>query len=87
MKKLHSHFKIWNRPSRQPQAICRGRRLCALVLLVAIQGRAEVTVTSPGLAPSRMDDRGGLVEDWGNALGNGVWRRIAHDGPGHGARH
>jgi hypothetical protein len=54
-----------NRPSRRSQPICRARRFCALALLVAVQGRAEVTVTSPGLAPSRMDDRGGLVEDWG----------------------
>ena len=65
MRKLHWPLGVWNRPSRQPQAFCRARRLCALALLVAVQGRAEVAVTSPGLAPSRMDDRGGLVEDWG----------------------
>jgi hypothetical protein len=65
MKELQSWFKIWNGPSERAQAICHARRLCALALLVAVQGRAEVTVTSPGLAPSRMDDQGRLVEDWG----------------------
>jgi len=40
-------------------------RLGALVLLVAVRGSAEVAFTSPGLVPSRMDDQGCLVEDWG----------------------
>ncbi len=54
------------------------RVLCggAIALLVTIQSRAEVTLTSPGLAPSKMDDRGCLVEDWGkisvNVSGAGI---------------
>ena len=59
MKRLHSQFKMWDRPSRQ------ARRLCALALLIAVQGLAEVTLRSPGLPPSRMDEQGRLVEDWG----------------------
>lgn len=50
---------MWDRPSRQ------ARRLCALALLIAVQGLAEVTLRSPGLPPSRMDEQGRLVEDWG----------------------
>ena len=40
--------------------------LCLLALLFAIRLHAEVTFTSPGLAPTRMDDQGCLVEDWGS---------------------
>ncbi len=36
-----------------------------LALALAVQLRAEVSFTSPGLAPTRMDDQGRLVEDWG----------------------
>jgi hypothetical protein len=41
-----------------------------LAILVAAQLRAEVTFTSPGLAPTRMDDQGRLVEDWGSITVN-----------------
>ena len=37
-----------------------------LVLLFAAQLHAEVAFTSPGLAPTRMNDQGQLVEDWGS---------------------
>lgn len=36
-----------------------------LGLLVLPGASAEVTLSSPGLSPSRMDDQGRLVEDWG----------------------
>ncbi len=42
------------------------RWVCLLAVLLAAQLRAEVTFTSPGLAPTRMDDQGQLVEDWGS---------------------
>ncbi len=45
---------------------CCARWFCALALLAAVQAPAEVTFTSPGLAPTRMDDQGRLVEDWGS---------------------
>jgi hypothetical protein len=41
-----------------------------LAILFATQLRAEVTFTSPGLAPTRMDDQGSLVEDWGSITVN-----------------
>jgi hypothetical protein len=47
-----------------------------LLLLLAAALHAEVSFTSPGLAPTRMDDQGRLVEDWGtiavNLAGAGV---------------
>jgi hypothetical protein len=52
------------------------RWLCLLAVLFAAQLRAEVTFTSPGLPPTRMDDQARLVEDWGtiavNVAGTGV---------------
>ena len=44
--------------------------LCLLGLLFAARLGAEVTFTSPGLAPTRMDDQGRLVEDWGSITVN-----------------
>ena len=38
---------------------------CLLSILFATQLPAEVTFTSPGFAPTRMDEKGRLVEDWG----------------------
>ncbi len=57
--------------------IIPGRRwACLLALFFALQLRAEVTFTSPGLPPTRMDDRGRLLEDWGtiavNVAGSGL---------------
>src|ERR1019366_4957246 len=43
---------------------------CLLALLFATRLQAEVTFTSPGLAPTRMDNQGGLVEDWGTLTVN-----------------
>jgi hypothetical protein len=52
------------------------RWACLLSLVVAAQLRAEVTFSSPGLPPTRMDDQGRLVEDWGtisvNVTGTGL---------------
>ncbi len=36
-----------------------------LTLFLVVELRAEVEFTSPGFAPTRMDDQGRLVEDWG----------------------
>ncbi|MCX6928533.1 MAG: hypothetical protein NT154_35790, partial [Verrucomicrobia bacterium] len=41
-----------------------------LALLFATGLQADVTFTSPGLAPSRLDDQGRLVEDWGSITVN-----------------
>src|ERR1019366_3675553 len=43
---------------------------CLLVLVVASRLQAEVSFTSPGLAPTHMDDQGRLVEDWGSITVN-----------------
>jgi hypothetical protein len=55
---------------RQGQATLRCWWPYLLALLFAAQLRAEVTFTSPGLAPSRMDEQGRLVEDWGSITVN-----------------
>jgi hypothetical protein len=52
LKQVHTTWRCW--------------WLCLLALLFAIRLHAEVTFTSPGLAPTRMDDRGCVVEDWGS---------------------
>jgi hypothetical protein len=39
---------------------------CLLALLFATALHAEVSFTSPGFAPTRMDDQGSLIEDWGS---------------------
>ena len=65
MKNLLARFQRVPRPSRQAQVFRYAGRLCLLALFVAVPGPAEVVLTSPGLAPSRMDDQGRLVEDWG----------------------
>lgn len=52
--------------SRQANAIWRCGWACLLAYLLGVQLHAEVTFTSPGLAPTRMDDQGRLVEDWGS---------------------
>ena len=47
-----------------------------LALFVATALHAEVSFTSPGLPPTRMDDQGRLIEDWGsiavNVAGTGL---------------
>lgn len=43
----------------------RGNWPGLLAILLVTQLHAEVTFTSPGLPPTRMDDQGCLVEDWG----------------------
>jgi hypothetical protein len=60
-------------PSRQPGWVRASRQWwCAfsLAIFCASQLPAEVTLTSPGLDPSRMDDQGRLVEDWGSITVN-----------------
>ncbi len=61
---------------RRVHAILRCWWACFLPLLFANQLQAEVKFTSPGLAPTRMDDQGRLVEDWGsitvNVAGTGL---------------
>jgi hypothetical protein len=52
--------------SREVHAIWRCWWACLIAFLLGAQLRAEVTFTSPGLAPTRMDDQGRLVEDWGS---------------------
>ena len=52
--------------SRQAKAMCHCWWACLLALLGGAQLHAEVKFTSPGLAPTRMDDQGRLVEDWGS---------------------
>src|ERR1035438_794412 len=52
--------------SRQANTIWRCGWACLLAFLLGAQLHAEVTFTSPGLAPTRMDDQGRLVEDWGS---------------------
>ena len=52
-------------PSSTPRsATTLGVRL-GLALLLSFGALAEVALHSPGLPPSRMDDQGRLVEDWG----------------------
>ncbi len=50
--------------------------LCWLAVLSTLQSPAEVSFTSPGLPPTRMDDQGRLSEDWGaiavNVAGDGL---------------
>jgi hypothetical protein len=46
------------------------RQSCLLALLFTVPLRAEVSFTSPGLPPTRMDDQGRLVEDWGTVAVN-----------------
>ena len=46
---------------------------------------AEVTFTSPGLPPSRMDAQGRLVEDWGPSASRDR-RRTGPDRTGHGPK-
>jgi len=48
---------------RRHGVLCRLAGL--LGLLLAAYSPAEVTFTSPGLEPTRLDDQGRLVEDWG----------------------
>ena len=55
-----------------PQVRPPRRRRCAFLLAIVCAAplRAEVTFTSPELDPSRMDDQGRLVEDWGSVMVN-----------------
>jgi hypothetical protein len=66
MRELSSQSEERHSQSRQVHAISRCWWLCFLTILFAAQLRADVTFTSPGLAPTRMDDQGRLVEDWGS---------------------
>ncbi len=54
-----------NRRSALPSLAKRLTTGLLLGLLVLPGAGAEVTLSSPGLSPSRMDDQGRLVEDWG----------------------
>ncbi len=54
----------------QGQTIWRWWSPGLLALLLVARLQAEVTFTSPGLAPTRMDDQGRLVEDWGSITVN-----------------
>ncbi len=61
----------WQHEARRSRIV-----LNLLCLFLAAQLCAEVTFTSPGLPPTRMDDQGRLVEDWGmiavNVAGDGL---------------
>ena len=65
MKQEPSPVGAGNWPSLRARTARCAAWVCALALLVAFPAPAEVNLTSPGLAPSRMDDLGRLVEDWG----------------------
>jgi len=56
--------------SRQVEAGWRLRWACLTVLCFAGHLCADVTFTSPGLAPTHMDGQGRLVEDWGTIAVN-----------------
>jgi hypothetical protein len=43
---------------------------CLLAILIGAQLRGEAPFTSPGFAPTRLDDKGRLVEDWGSITVN-----------------
>lgn len=70
MKEISSRFGAECAQSRWADAIGRYGWPCLLGLLFAIRLQAEVSFTSPGLAPTRMDDQGRLVEDWGSVTVN-----------------
>jgi hypothetical protein len=76
MKQVISQSKARRPQTRQVHVSWRSLWLCLLALLFATGLQAEVTFTSPGLAPTRMDDQGRLVEDWGaitvNVAGAGL---------------
>lgn len=42
-----------------------GSLACLFGLILGTEASGEVTFTSPGFAPTKMDDQGRLVEDWG----------------------
>jgi len=65
MKEASSQFEVrpWQPRTVHATGYCRWFALGALFF--AAQLCAEVTFTSPGLPPTRMDDQGRLVEDWG----------------------
>lgn len=70
MKEVCSSSEARSSQPRQVHAIWRCWRPCLLALLFAARLQAEVTFTSPGLAPTRMDDQGRLIEDWGSITVN-----------------
>jgi hypothetical protein len=66
MRSLSPQSDVRDSQSRHPHGAWCGGWLGLLAVLFAAQLRADVTFTSPGLAPTRMDDQGRLVEDWGS---------------------
>lgn len=81
MKEASSQFEVRPRHPRTVPATgcCRWSALGALFF--AAQLCAEVTFTSPGLPPSRMDDQGRLVEDWGTLAVKVAGDGLAATGP------
>ena len=70
MKEVSSQSQALSSQTRQVHAIWRSWQPCLLALLFASRLQAEVAFTSPGLAPTRLDDQGCLVEDWGSITVN-----------------
>ena len=66
MRESSSQSEERRSQSRRLNAVwCLGW-VCLLTVHLAAPLRAEVALTSPGLPPTRMDDQGRLVEDWGS---------------------
>ena len=68
MKQVRTRWEMLKAEVRRLAAWRYGKRRGALTLaLLLFTGHlgAEVTFTSPGFGPTRMDDEGRLVEDWG----------------------
>lgn len=70
MIEVSSRAEGRNLQLRRAGASWHWRWVCLLGVLLATGLRAEVAFTSPGLAPTRMDDQGRLVEDWGTIAVN-----------------
>jgi hypothetical protein len=67
--------------ARQVRAVRRYWWPCVLALLFATRLQAEVAFTSPGLAPTRMDNQGNLIEDWGSITVNVAGAGLAPTAP------
>jgi hypothetical protein len=66
MNVVSASTTLRNSSTPQRRAICLRWWLCLVAVLLTTQLRAEVSFTSPGLPPTRMDDQGRLLEDWGS---------------------
>src|SRR5664279_590487 len=76
MNEISTQSMVRGSQARLGRQTWRCLGLCMLVLLFVSRLQAEVSFTSPGLAPTHMDDQGRLVEDWGsitvNVAGTGL---------------